>query len=516
MLVTGAGTESLVREAPIRDADVRPALRRYLQREQSANPNMLLIEELGLCQGQARIDLLTVSGVLHGYEIKSNRDRLTRLASQAATYSRVLDRVTLVVCPRHFEAALQLVPKWWGVLLVRGSVEAVSLEPFPGRPMGSTGLCVRKSPLADLPVRRSVARHRGRHRRLSRDRIRYIAGVGRGSGATHAQAWLRRSTERQVHSMANSPRQPPEGSRRRAETGLRILYVGDDKKIGEHVKERDRAKYLREEYWERFAPWPGLSSGRPAALYRTPRSEFGLAPDSPGDRFYFYADAEGPSTGMLWTEVTEVYESDVVAAKVNAFIRSRLRLPMSPKSRTIDIDGFESAIDTLLPSADRENNMLRKVAKGIQDKLNKYSGMVEEYGKGRLVVGLPLWFAMRPTDLAPAQEPCLDSEGFFCGMRRWLDHVCGPMLSDPTCPFALVQVVWEPSWQALSQWIGNAGRPLGPLDETTPFEQRHFMWMPMTLQVGEEPFTPPGQLLDRVTGRAAKIADHLHRTMQQR
>ena len=112
--MTEAGTESQVREPPIRDAEVRPALRRYLQREKSAYPNMLLIEELGLCQGQARIDLLTVSGVLHGYEIKSNRDRLTRLVSQAATYSRVLDRVTLVVCPRHVEAALQLVPTWWG------------------------------------------------------------------------------------------------------------------------------------------------------------------------------------------------------------------------------------------------------------------------------------------------------------------------------------------------------------------------------------------------------------------
>ena len=122
LLVTEAGTKSQTREPPIRDAEVRPALRRYLRREKSAYPSMLLIEELGLCQGQARIDLLTVSGVLHGYEIKSNRDRLTRLASQAATYSRVLDRVTLVVCPQHIEAALQLVPKWWGVLLVRGSV----------------------------------------------------------------------------------------------------------------------------------------------------------------------------------------------------------------------------------------------------------------------------------------------------------------------------------------------------------------------------------------------------------
>ena len=109
---------------------MRPALRTYLEQQELAHPDTLLIEELGLCQGQARIDLATVSGVLHGYEIKSNRDRLTRLASQAATYSRVLDRVTLVVGPKHIEAALQLVPGWWGVLLVRGSVEALTLDPF--------------------------------------------------------------------------------------------------------------------------------------------------------------------------------------------------------------------------------------------------------------------------------------------------------------------------------------------------------------------------------------------------
>ena len=116
-------------ETVIRDAEVRPALRTYLEQQELACPDTLLIEELGLCQGQARIDLATVSGVLHGYEIKSPRDRLTRLASQAATYGRVLDRVTLVVGPQHIEAALQLIPGWWGMLLVRGSVEALTLDP---------------------------------------------------------------------------------------------------------------------------------------------------------------------------------------------------------------------------------------------------------------------------------------------------------------------------------------------------------------------------------------------------
>ena len=49
---------------------------------------------------------------------------------QAATYNRVLDRVTLVVDFKHFKPALRLVPRWWGVLLVRAGIEGVSLDPW--------------------------------------------------------------------------------------------------------------------------------------------------------------------------------------------------------------------------------------------------------------------------------------------------------------------------------------------------------------------------------------------------
>ncbi|MYA64094.1 MAG: sce7726 family protein [Gemmatimonadetes bacterium] len=128
--VVAAVMPGSAKESGSRDVGVRPALRAYLDQQQLACPDTILIEELGLCQGLARIDLATVSGVLHGYEIKSNRDRLSRLASQAETYSRVFDRVTLVVGTKHLKAALQLVPRWWGVLLVRGDIEGVSLNPF--------------------------------------------------------------------------------------------------------------------------------------------------------------------------------------------------------------------------------------------------------------------------------------------------------------------------------------------------------------------------------------------------
>ncbi len=128
-LVSEASASPRPRGQAVGEPEVRAALRGYLRGSGPASLETLLLDEVGLCQGRTRIDLLAVSGVLHGYEIKSERDRLDRLGSQAATYGRVLDRVTLVACERHFESALRLVPGWWGALLVRGGSGSVSLEP---------------------------------------------------------------------------------------------------------------------------------------------------------------------------------------------------------------------------------------------------------------------------------------------------------------------------------------------------------------------------------------------------
>ncbi len=167
-----------VQESVSRDAGVRPALRAYLDHQQLASPDTTLIEEPGLCQGLARIDLATVDGVLHGYEIKSNRDRLSRLASQAESYSRVFDRVTLVVGTKHLKAALQLVPRWWGVLLVRGGIEGVLLDPFrpaaenPGQdPRALVELLWRDEALELLALHNAAAGVRSKPRPAVWDRV---------------------------------------------------------------------------------------------------------------------------------------------------------------------------------------------------------------------------------------------------------------------------------------------------------------------------------------------------------
>jgi len=99
----------------VRDADIRSALHRYLSKEYEKDPETLIIDELGLCEGEARVDIAVVNGILAGYEIKSDRDTLERLAHQTHIYSSVLDQVVIVVAPRHLEKVVDLVPEWWGI-----------------------------------------------------------------------------------------------------------------------------------------------------------------------------------------------------------------------------------------------------------------------------------------------------------------------------------------------------------------------------------------------------------------
>jgi hypothetical protein len=121
------------------DADIRPALRMRLQSDHGTDADTVIIEELGICRGQVRVDLAVVNGSIHGYEIKSERDSLRRLASQASVYSRVLDHVTLVVATRHIADAMEIVPAWWGILRFESAIGSLRFKTFrrgkknPGR-----------------------------------------------------------------------------------------------------------------------------------------------------------------------------------------------------------------------------------------------------------------------------------------------------------------------------------------------------------------------------------------------
>lgn len=110
----------------MRDRDVREALRRKVLAEHTRDPDTLVIDELGVAHGSARVDIAVVNGRLHGYEIKSDLDTLQRLPNQAIAYSAVFDRVTIVAGAKHASHLADAVPPWWGIKIAtqgpRGAV----------------------------------------------------------------------------------------------------------------------------------------------------------------------------------------------------------------------------------------------------------------------------------------------------------------------------------------------------------------------------------------------------------
>jgi hypothetical protein len=101
------------------DADIREGLKRKLLRHHIEDQDTLVMDEVGLRHGAARIDVLVVNGYLHGYELKSDSDTLRRLDNQIRVYCSVLDRVTMVVGEKHLDEVETAVPAWWGIKVAR-------------------------------------------------------------------------------------------------------------------------------------------------------------------------------------------------------------------------------------------------------------------------------------------------------------------------------------------------------------------------------------------------------------
>lgn len=123
------------------DKEIRTALIEKLRRENFSNPDALLVEELGLCEGKSLLDLALVTDHIDGFEIKSDQDTLNRLSRQQAIYSRVLRTATLVAGSVHIERVPELIPDWWGIVeALSDSGQALLIERRRPRPNPSVDL----------------------------------------------------------------------------------------------------------------------------------------------------------------------------------------------------------------------------------------------------------------------------------------------------------------------------------------------------------------------------------------
>lgn len=98
----------------MREGDIRTSLKNKLA-EDFAKTDTVIVDEMPICWGYARIDVAVIDRNFHGFEIKSEHDTLERLPRQAALYSKVFDTVTLVCCQRLISKAKDIIPDWWGI-----------------------------------------------------------------------------------------------------------------------------------------------------------------------------------------------------------------------------------------------------------------------------------------------------------------------------------------------------------------------------------------------------------------
>lgn len=101
------------------EAVVRRALHAHAM--DAATEARRALHELWVPRSNERADVAVIGRLMHGFEIKTDRDTLKRLPRQIVAYGRVFDRCTAVVAGRHLEGAEALLPAWWGITAVHVS-----------------------------------------------------------------------------------------------------------------------------------------------------------------------------------------------------------------------------------------------------------------------------------------------------------------------------------------------------------------------------------------------------------
>lgn len=97
-------------------------------KENSVHEDSLIVEELGICQGDVRVDIAVINCSFEGIEIKSDYDDLSRLTRQQKFYNKCFDKVTVVCGVTHLDKVIECVPSWWGVRFVEMLPSGVRLR----------------------------------------------------------------------------------------------------------------------------------------------------------------------------------------------------------------------------------------------------------------------------------------------------------------------------------------------------------------------------------------------------
>lgn len=236
-------------------------------------------------------------------------------------------------------------------------------------------------------------------------------------------------------------------------TGLNVLYtkyLGSWSKGPATIQDRDLPGKLRETYWANRVK---LESGR-KSFVKVRLDLKGLGPDigresdDPGDVFLFEVETSPEVRCQFeWIEVTEVFTT-IDPRQINAAMRAWNGIP---SRNPLDFNEFIANVPRERPTRINQRIASDRVIKQIEKKLSKssYFELVEKYGYGTLVVGMPLWFATPPLNPFRAENAIDDFR-----TRTWLalKDIKRKVLRRRSCPFKRIIVIWDTTPQAMYEW----------------------------------------------------------------
>lgn len=239
---------------------------------------------------------------------------------------------------------------------------------------------------------------------------------------------------------------------------LRVVADANDS-TWSGVPRRDVPKHLQERYW--IDKWSGKrwqvdGFFHGGGKFEVALAELGRTANDPGDGFFrfFEATSTWSVSAIGWVEVTQVCIPGQ-DEKVRLIVRQRNGIP---GKGSIDEDEFLNALERGRPDAGLQRIMADRVIEAIVKKAEKgrgaaYRTLVEEYGRGILIVGMPLWFAGFPAD--PADSGGVLHE-FATRLGVGIDSNDRRVLRKSWCPFDTVCVLWTPTTEALDAWAAGA------------------------------------------------------------
>lgn len=235
-------------------------------------------------------------------------------------------------------------------------------------------------------------------------------------------------------------------------TGLSVLYAKEAASEPEWaaVPAGARPGRLREVYWARRAESNRSSKHffNAGLSWRPDRTEIGRRRDDPGDGFVYLVDLiSRPQDRFEWLEVTEVFTT-VPARQIEGAMRAWNGIP---DRHPVDFCKFRRGVSRGRPSRISQRQAADDVVAQIERKLSKasYQELLEKYGYGTLVVGMPLWFATPPDDPRRAENAVDD---FATRTILGLQEIRRGVLKRRECPFRRVIVTWDTTPQALREW----------------------------------------------------------------